>query len=156
MALIGLIIIAVALMALLVLGVSGIRWKPPVRNASRKAGPCHRPDTWVGDIVSALTSPRRRGRRQARPGRLDDDGASAAVTWPQITRSASPPPARNRLSCWWFPGTAEGTAAVLLALCGSTAIITSSLKELLLAIRGVFRRGGQCNFRQRRPLLSHN
>jgi hypothetical protein len=32
----GLIIIAVAL---LVLGVPGIRWKLPVRNASRRAGP---------------------------------------------------------------------------------------------------------------------
>ena len=39
MVLIGLIIIAVALMALMVLGVSGIRWKPPVPNASRRAGP---------------------------------------------------------------------------------------------------------------------
>ncbi len=39
MVLIGAIIIAVALMALLVLGVSGIRWKPPVANASRRAGP---------------------------------------------------------------------------------------------------------------------
>ena len=36
MVLIGLIIIAVAR---LVLGVSGIRWKLPVRNASRRAGP---------------------------------------------------------------------------------------------------------------------
>jgi hypothetical protein len=36
MVLIGLIIIAVAL---LVLGVSGIRCKLPVRNASRRAGP---------------------------------------------------------------------------------------------------------------------
>ena len=36
MVLIGLIIIAVAL---LVLGVSGIRWKLPVRDASRRAGP---------------------------------------------------------------------------------------------------------------------
>jgi hypothetical protein len=35
----ALIIIAVVLMALLLLGVSGIRWKPPVRNASRRAGP---------------------------------------------------------------------------------------------------------------------
>jgi hypothetical protein len=39
MVLIGLIIIAVALMALLVLGVSGIRWKPPARNAGRRAAP---------------------------------------------------------------------------------------------------------------------
>jgi hypothetical protein len=39
MVLIGPIIIAVVLMALLVLGVSGIRWKPPVPNASRRAGP---------------------------------------------------------------------------------------------------------------------
>jgi formate hydrogenlyase subunit 4 len=39
MVLIGLIIIAVALMALLVLGLSGIRWKPPARIASRRAGP---------------------------------------------------------------------------------------------------------------------
>jgi hypothetical protein len=44
MALIGpiitaLTIIAVVLMALLVLGVSGIRWKPPVPTASRQAGP---------------------------------------------------------------------------------------------------------------------
>ena len=39
MVLIGLIIIAVALMALMVLGVSGIRWKPPVPNASRRPGP---------------------------------------------------------------------------------------------------------------------
>ena len=36
MVLIGL---AVVLMALLVLGVSGIRWKPSARNASRRAGP---------------------------------------------------------------------------------------------------------------------
>jgi hypothetical protein len=35
----ALIIIAVVLMALLVLGVSGIRWQPPVRHASRRAGP---------------------------------------------------------------------------------------------------------------------
>ena len=35
----ALIIIAVALMALLVLGVSGTRPKPPARNASRRAGP---------------------------------------------------------------------------------------------------------------------
>jgi hypothetical protein len=39
MVLIGLIIIAVVLIALLVLGVSGIRWKPPVPTASRRAGP---------------------------------------------------------------------------------------------------------------------
>ncbi len=39
MVLIGLIIIAVVLMALLVLGVSGIRWKPPVANAGRRAAP---------------------------------------------------------------------------------------------------------------------
>ena len=39
MVLISLIIIAVVLMALLELWVSGIRWKPPVRNASRRAGP---------------------------------------------------------------------------------------------------------------------
>jgi hypothetical protein len=39
MVLIGLIIIAVVLMALLVLGVSGIRWKLPVPTASRRAGP---------------------------------------------------------------------------------------------------------------------
>ena len=39
MVLIGPIIIAVVLMALLVLGVSGIRWKLPVANASRRAGP---------------------------------------------------------------------------------------------------------------------
>jgi hypothetical protein len=36
---IGLIIIAVVLMALLVLEVSGIRPKLPARNASRRAGP---------------------------------------------------------------------------------------------------------------------
>jgi hypothetical protein len=39
MVLLGLIIIAVALMALLVLGVSGIRWKPPAPNAGRRAAP---------------------------------------------------------------------------------------------------------------------
>jgi hypothetical protein len=39
MVLIGLVIIAVVLMALLVLGVSGIWWKLPVPNASRRAGP---------------------------------------------------------------------------------------------------------------------
>jgi len=39
MVLIGPIIIAVALMAFLVLEVSGIRWKLPVANASRRAGP---------------------------------------------------------------------------------------------------------------------
>jgi hypothetical protein len=38
MVLIGPIIIAVVLMALLVPGVSGIRWKPLVPNASRRAG----------------------------------------------------------------------------------------------------------------------
>jgi hypothetical protein len=36
---IALIIVAVVLMALLVPGVSGIRWKPPVPTASRRAGP---------------------------------------------------------------------------------------------------------------------
>jgi hypothetical protein len=36
---IALIIIAVVLMALLLLAVSGIRPKPPVRTASRRAGP---------------------------------------------------------------------------------------------------------------------
>jgi len=36
---IALVIIAVALMALLVLGVSGTRPKPPVANTSRRAGP---------------------------------------------------------------------------------------------------------------------
>ena len=35
----ALAIIAVVLMALLVLGVSGIRWKLPVRTASRRAVP---------------------------------------------------------------------------------------------------------------------
>jgi hypothetical protein len=45
MVLIGLIIIAVALMALLVLGVSGIRWKPPARTASRQGRTGERPDT---------------------------------------------------------------------------------------------------------------
>ena len=35
----ALIIIAVALMTLLVLEVSGIRWKPPAPNASSRAGP---------------------------------------------------------------------------------------------------------------------
>ena len=39
MVLIGPIIIAVALMAFLVLEVSGIRWKLPVATASRRAGP---------------------------------------------------------------------------------------------------------------------
>ena len=39
MVLIGPIITAVVLMALLVLAVSGIRWKPSARNASRRAGP---------------------------------------------------------------------------------------------------------------------
>jgi hypothetical protein len=39
MVLIGLVIIAIVLMALLVLGVSGIRWKLPVSTASRRAGP---------------------------------------------------------------------------------------------------------------------
>ena len=39
MVLIGLIIIAVVAMGLLVLGVSRIRWKPPVPNTSRSAGP---------------------------------------------------------------------------------------------------------------------
>ena len=38
MVVIGLIIIAVMLMAPMVLGVSGIRWKLPVPNASRRAG----------------------------------------------------------------------------------------------------------------------
>ena len=50
--------------------------------------------------------------------------------------------------------TGSSTAAVLLALCGSTAIITSSLTSYLLATGSTWR-GGQCNFRQRRPLLSH-
>jgi hypothetical protein len=35
----ALIIIAVVLKALLVLGVPGIRWKPPARTASRRARP---------------------------------------------------------------------------------------------------------------------
>jgi hypothetical protein len=39
MVLIAPIIIAVALMALLVLGVPGMRWKLPVPTASRRAGP---------------------------------------------------------------------------------------------------------------------
>jgi hypothetical protein len=39
MVLIGLVIIAVVLMALLVLGVSGIWWKLPVPTANRRAGP---------------------------------------------------------------------------------------------------------------------
>jgi hypothetical protein len=62
----------------------------------------------------------------------------------------------NRADSITVSGTGSSTAAVLLALCGSTAIITLSLTEFLLAIEGVFRRGGQCNFGQRRPLLSHN
>jgi hypothetical protein len=49
----------------------------------------------------------------------------------------------------------SSTAAVLLAFCGSTAIITSSLKGVPPGHRDLFRRGGQCNFWQRRPLLSH-
>ena len=52
--------------------------------------------------------------------------------------------------------TGSSTAAVLLALCGSTAISTSSLTGFLLAIGDCCWRGGQCNFGQRRPLLSHN
>jgi hypothetical protein len=36
---IGPIIIAVVAMALLMLGVSGSRWKPPVPHVSRRAGP---------------------------------------------------------------------------------------------------------------------
>jgi hypothetical protein len=52
--------------------------------------------------------------------------------------------------------TGSSTAAVLLALCGSTAIITSSLKGVPPGHRDLFRRGRQCNFWQRRPLLSHN
>jgi hypothetical protein len=39
MVLIGLIIIANVLMALLVPGAPGIQWKPPVPTASRRAGP---------------------------------------------------------------------------------------------------------------------
>ncbi len=39
MVLIGLIVIANVLMALLVLGVPGIQWKLPVPTASRRAGP---------------------------------------------------------------------------------------------------------------------
>jgi len=54
------------------------------------------------------------------------------------------------------PHKASNTAAVLLALCGSTAISTSSFKGVPPAIQGSLRRGGQCNFGQRRPLLSHN
>jgi hypothetical protein len=52
--------------------------------------------------------------------------------------------------------TGSSTAAVLLALCRSTAIITSSLKGVPPGHRDLFSRGGQCNFWQRRPLLSHN
>ena len=62
----------------------------------------------------------------------------------------------NRADSITVLDTGSSTAAVLLALCGSTAIITSSLKAFLLAIGDVFRRGGQCNFGPRRPLLSHN
>jgi hypothetical protein len=50
--------------------------------------------------------------------------------------------------------TGSSTAAVLLALCGSTAIIMSSLQGILLATRALLARR-QYNFRQRRPLLSH-
>jgi hypothetical protein len=46
----ALIIVAVVLMALLVLGVSGIRWKPPARTASRRPGPGQRPGT--GTVTS--------------------------------------------------------------------------------------------------------
>ena len=52
--------------------------------------------------------------------------------------------------------TGSKTAAVLLALCGSTAIITALLTSSSSQIRGTVRRGGQCNFWQGRPLLSHN
>jgi hypothetical protein len=65
------------------------------------------------------------------------------------------------LACSGMPFTehlvsGSSTAAVLLAFCGSTAIITSSLKGVPPGHRDLFRRGGQCNFWQRRPLLSHN
>jgi len=40
----------------------------------------------------------------------------------------------NRADSITVSGTGSSTAAVLLALCGSTAIITSSLTEFLLAI----------------------
>src|SRR5215467_720932 len=50
--------------------------------------------------------------------------------------------------------TGSSTAAVLLALCGSTAIITSPFMHSSSPSQGIWR-GGQCNFRQSRPLLSH-
>lgn len=62
----------------------------------------------------------------------------------------------NRADSITVLDTGSSTAAALLALCGSTAIITSSFKEVPLGHRGFSWRGGQCNFWQRRPLLSHN
>jgi hypothetical protein len=80
MVLIGLIIIAVALMALLV--VSGIRWKPPARNASRRAGPSSA-GYRGGDIVSAFSSRDAGAADRLALARLDDDGAAPPVTRPQ-------------------------------------------------------------------------
>jgi NADPH:quinone reductase-like Zn-dependent oxidoreductase len=66
---------------------------------------------------------------------------------------------------------AIGSAAVQLlrslganvtAVCGTDHVElvrglgADRVTEFLLAIGGVFRRGGQCNFGQRRPLMSHN
>jgi len=80
MVLIGLIIIAVVLMALLALGVSGIWWKPPARNASRRAGPG---SARGGDIVNTFTSRDVEAADGLALARLDDDGAPPPVTWPQ-------------------------------------------------------------------------
>jgi hypothetical protein len=60
----------------------------------------------------------------------------------------------NRAGSITVLDTGPAPRRVLPALSGSTAITTSSLKQFLLAIAGVFRRGGQCNFGPRRPLLS--
>src|SRR5260370_1743338 len=58
------------------------------------------------------------------------------------------------------PGQADRGRIVLVVLAASprenTAIITSPSTPFLLAAgQGLRRRGGQCNFRQGRPLLSH-
>jgi hypothetical protein len=44
---------------------------------------------------------------------------------------------------------------VLLALCGSTAIITTLFNRFLVAIWVSSREEGNANFWQRRPFLSH-
>jgi hypothetical protein len=86
MVLIGLIIIAVVLMALMVRGVLGIRLKLPAPMPAEgpdRAGPGYR----SGEIVSTFTSRDVEAADELALARLDDDGAPSAVTWPQHSDS---------------------------------------------------------------------